>query len=386
MSNTDQIKYLYEAYKNRNISASELDKLLSLIENDDISESTFVELITEDLLKKNTSIDPIVNSIINNSEQNIISRTQISKSKPRFNLMRFTAAASIVVLLSLSVLYFKKTQQQQTNAALTHSTNIKDIEPGSNKATLKLSNGEIYELDASKNQISISNNAIILNDGNKLSNLPEDIVNLELSTPRKGNYQATLPDGSKVWLNAESSIKYPSKFDGNERVVEVNGEVYLEVQKNDQSKFTVKLSDERKIEVLGTKFNIQAYSDNNYIKTSLLEGKIKLINKSSKTAILNPGKKAIQYNSDDQISLFDTNIENDLAWTKNKFNFEGMKFDEIMKQIIRWYDVEVIYKSKIPDIEFYGELNKNNTLKHLVYILQQSGVGIKMENNILIIE
>lgn len=382
----DRIKQLYKTYKNREITDFEFEELLSIINSDKSSEDEFVKMIEQDLLDNNISEDSIVNKIADNAEINILSRTCNPKKVRRIKPMYYAIAASILIILSASLAYFNSFSQKEETPVENEITTAEDIAPGGNKASLKISDGRIFSLDDKHNHISTSADAILLSDGNKLGELSETIVELELSTPRKGNYQALLPDGTRVWLNAESKIIYPSKFAGPNRTIKVTGEVYLEVAKVNNSKFIVELAENRQIEVLGTKFNINAYPDQSYIKTSLLEGKIKLSNASGQNAVLTPGHKAILHNSTNNIMISDTNIDNDLAWLNNKFNFEDLTFEEIMKQIARWYDVDIIYPSKIPDTEFYGELNKNNSLKYIIDVFKHSDINMQLKNRSLIIE
>lgn len=382
MHKLNQIKDLYSNYKNRSISKDELDQLIELIKTDSESENYLIGLIEEDLLDENIIDNEIINKIIQNAEIDILNRTSTKTRK--IKKYSYWVAACILFLFSIGTIYYVTISQNTSK--LEQITLQEDIEPGGNKAVLKISDGRSFDLDNKNNEISINNNSIVLNNNNKLGDLTEDIVDIELSTPRKGNYKAILPDGTKIWLNAESKIIYPSRFDTKNRTIKVDGEVYLEVAKHENSKFIVELSQGRKIEVLGTKFNINSYPNHKYIKTSLIEGKIKFINHFGKSAILLPNYKVVSSNIENNIMVSATNIDNDLAWINNKFNFEDLSFEEIMMQIARWYDVRIIYQSKVPDVEFYGELNKNNSLKYLIEVFQQSGVNMKIKNKTLIIE
>jgi len=182
---------------------------------------------------------------------------------------------------------------------------------------------------------------------------------LQLTTPRGGQYQAVLPDGTKIWLNAASSIRFPSKFDGNERGVEITGEAYLEVAKNTRQPFIVHTS-KTVIEVLGTSFNVNAYSDEEAVKTTLIEGSVK-VKTTEKEAILKPGQQAAVDHDSHLISLINgSDIDQALAWKRRfRFTLIGQIFRLLLRQLARWYDVEVVYERGIPNVKFGGEMQRD---------------------------
>jgi ferric-dicitrate binding protein FerR (iron transport regulator) len=203
-----------------------------------------------------------------------------------------------------------------------------------------------------------------------------------LSTPKGRQFQLILPDGSKVWLNAASSLKYPTVFAGNERRVAVTGEVYFEVAKNPHQPFIVDINDQSQIHVLGTQFNINAYENENAIKTTLVEGSLKF--KSKDSVILKPGQQAILTNAKLTTDK-NADIDKATAWKRGIFNFEDATLEEVMRQIERWYDIEVIYEKGIPNIRFGGKLRSDLSLSGLLRSLQESEVHFRVEGRKVIV-
>jgi transmembrane sensor len=199
-----------------------------------------------------------------------------------------------------------------------------------------------------------------------------------LQTPRGGEYHLILADGTNVWLNAASSIRYPTAFTGNDRRVEVTGEAYFEVAHNAAKPFRV-TSKGQTVEVLGTHFNINAYDDEPGIKTTLLEGSVKVSNKDQK-AILKPGQQAIVQSINNSIIIKNANTEEVVAWKNGYFLFDGEKIESIMRKVSRWYDVDVQYEQTMPDVAFGGSISRFENVSQLLEVLQRTGsVHFKIE-------
>jgi transmembrane sensor len=198
-----------------------------------------------------------------------------------------------------------------------------------------------------------------------------------ISTPKGGQYRIILPDGTKVWLNAISSIRFPSYFSAGERRVEITGEAYFEVSKNKQMPFRV-ISGQQALEVLGTKFNINAYANEPQINTTLAEGSIRLnrIN-ASESSILKPGEQAqLKTGSKLGAKIVPADLDEALAWKNDAFVFNDMPITEIMQQIERWYDIELVYNGPKPDLRFTGIIPRNSNLSTFLKVLEGSG-GLK---------
>ena len=242
-----------------------------------------------------------------------------------------------------------------------------EIVPGGNKATLTLANGSVITLDSASNGILTQQGNIKIH---KLSNglVAYDVSNQNMvqkgkvdyntiSTPRGGEYQVTLSDGTKVWLNAASSIRFPVIFAGKERKVVITGEAYFEVAKNKEMPFKVE-ANSSEVEVYGTHFNVNAYDDEAAIKTTLLEGKVKVSVPGQSPEFLMPGQQA-DVNKQGNIKILD-HVDTDLAvaWMHGYFQFKSADLQSILRQISRWYDVDIVYEGNV-NLHFTGQLSKH---------------------------
>jgi transmembrane sensor len=306
------------------------------------------------------------------------------------------AAAAILVLMT-GAAYYLYTKQQASAVAKKERTLKNDVEPGSNKAILTLANGTTIVLDdASNGVVAQEENAKVLKpeDGQLLYEQEGNSGNGKLSyntlaTPRSGQYQLVLPDGTKVWLNSESSIHYPITFAGNERRVEITGEAYFEVARVKLSSgqrvpFIVEKGD-MQIEVLGTHFNVNAYNDESAIKTTLLEGKVRVVKKTGtaqQSAILAPGEQAVIADArgkanrvdNDRIKINKADVDNVVAWKNGLFHFESADIKTVMRQLARWYDVEVVYEgATVKNDPLFVEVSRNTRLSDVLKVLQESG-------------
>jgi transmembrane sensor len=319
------------------------------------------------------------------------------------------AAAAILVLIT-GAAYYLYNKQQATAVAKKEDTLKNDVAPGSNKAVLTLANGTTIVLDdASNGVVAQEGNSKVLKpeDGQLLYEQEENseqgpLAYNTLATPRSGQYQLILPDGSKVWLNSESSIHYPIAFAENERRVQITGEAYFEVAKlklgsGERVPFIVEKGD-MQVEVLGTHFNVNAYNDESAIKTTLLEGKVKVVNRESAFAkasadksangkrekpneisvVLKPGEQAVMAKANrsgnDRIKINKADVDNVVAWKNGLFHFESADIKTVMRQLARWYDVEVVYEgTTVKNDPLFVEVSRNTRLSDVLKVLQESG-------------
>ncbi|WPU96113.1 DUF4974 domain-containing protein [Mucilaginibacter sabulilitoris] len=306
------------------------------------------------------------------------------------------AAAAVLFFLSFGI-YFLSKKAVVTNKLVKNQPLKNDISPGGNKAILTLANGSQIILTGAKNGtiaqqglVAVDKTAdgqIVYNNGQGSSGLGEtaDKVAMNtMTTPRGGQYWVVLPDGSRVLLNAASSLTYPTSFSGNERKVELTGEAYFEVAHNAAKPFKVS-SNGQTVEVLGTHFNINAYKDEPAIKTTLLEGKVKVTaNALNKAHFLQPGQQSV-FNA----QTFAVNqVETDgvVAWTNGQFVFEGDNIQYIMRTVSRWYDVDITYNGTAPDDIFGGSVSRFNNISEVLKILQLTGkVHFKIEGRKIIV-
>ncbi|RZL38536.1 MAG: DUF4974 domain-containing protein, partial [Pedobacter sp.] len=308
------------------------------------------------------------------------------KHNKNFYLWRSTAAAVIFIVAIFSAYYYR------TNRIKIAQEHIaENIKPGGNRATLTLANGTIIVLDSANNGKLAEQNGIIITkttDGQLIYTLSneqdaEPKFNT-ISTPKGGQYQIHLPDGSKVWLNAESSLKYPTFFTGKERVVTLTGEAYFEVSKaakHSKMPFVV-FAEDQTVTVLGTHFNINAYRNEYVSKTTLLEGSVQvscLWKDYGKTVVLRPGE---QSNVDRRgLSVETVDAEDAIAWKNGVFLFKDADINTVMKSIARWYNVEVRYEGLMPNRQFSGEIHRNLNLKQVLEILSFYKVHFRTEGN-----
>lgn len=258
-------------------------------------------------------------------------------------LWYYLAAAAILAVVSLVI--FRK-EPDKTNFPTAQIQPVEQILAGSLKATLTLSDNRRIELNPGKKNTIQDQHTIIINDGEQLdyrkvtNGTSSNAFNV-LTTPVGGYYKLRLPDGSLVWLNAVSSLKFPVQFTGKERRVELEGEAYFEVVKNDRQPFIV-VTEQSTIKVLGTKFNIKSYTDEKDEYTTLLEGSVQL-GFYAKTVLLKPNQQAILDYSSQSIRLDEVDAQHSIGWTNGLFTFRRAKMNDVFKQLERWYGVSFVY-------------------------------------------
>lgn len=319
------------------------------------------------------------------------STTATINFKQRRNRWAMLAAASLAIIASGAV-FFKSIQPIKNVspvAALLKQEVI--VLPGSDNAILVLDDGSTVTLDQAANGPvgRQGSTQILKKDGQLLYSADEtaapmaNVVYNTLKTPRGGQYQLILADGTKVWMNAGSSLHFPTTFPGKERVVMLTGEAYFEVAKDAHRKFSVQVNGTT-VNVLGTHFNVMAYENEASMAITLLEGSINVAgNKSNVT--LRPGQQAQLKLGEDFMVLNNVNLEETLSWKNGYFQFNHTKLDVLMRQIERWYKVDAVYKGKIPDRQFGGKISRKSDIQHVIKILAASKVYVKLEGDKLII-
>lgn len=275
------------------------------------------------------------------------------------------AAACIILLISAGI-YWWPSQQPAEQVAVT----VADVTPGSNKAILTLADGTQISLDSNASRMIREG---IRQEGNQLQYDGAAGVSLNtLSTPRGGQFQVKLPDGTMAWLNAASSIRYPAAFIGKERVVEITGEVYFEVAKNAKMPFRVKAGNRQVIEVLGTHFNVCAYNDETIARTTLIEGAVRV-----QGMLLKPGQQA--QTGTDGTKIMQVHTDQAIAWKNGFFDFEDADLEDVMRQLSRWYDLEVIYEGKPPRMQFGGKMSRDLKLSDILAGLKGASVHFRID-------
>jgi len=295
------------------------------------------------------------------------------------NFRYWLAAASVLLFLAAGISLWQYTTNQQRNQD--HTAQVKSIiAPGRNRAILTLANGKKLDLDGTQTGMISREGASIVSktaDGkltygtNTDTQYKNALIYNTIETPRGGQYELTLGDGTKVWLNAGSSLKYPTTFTGKERSVELTGEAYFQVAKNKEKPFNVVLKG-MKVEVLGTHFNVMAYDDEQKIETTLLEGSVKLT-KNGNTRMLVPNQQGLLANGASDFSVRTVNTENVIAWKNGFFKFDDENIETIMRKVARWYDVDISYKGNLKYKNFGGTVARFKDISQLLTTLELTG-------------
>ncbi|MTH17634.1 FecR domain-containing protein [Flavobacterium sp. LC2016-01] len=307
---------------------------------------------------------------------------------------RVAVAASILLLLGIGIFYFTKPNQQNIQVVV----KPQEIAPGGTRGILTLSNGKQIVLsdistkdtiakEGEKEEVTIKMgaNGVITYTINPNAAISKEEANSfnTLSTPTGGQYNIVLADGTKVYLNAVSSIKYPTQFNGNKRIVELEGEAYFEVAKNKNKPFIVK-SDKQSIEVLGTHFNVHSYNDEAVVKTTLIEGSVAVAFKNQKT-ILKPGQQSDVSDNFSRIKVREVDTEEAVAWKNGRFKFDNADLKTVMRQLERWYGITVQYRGDVSDVRFNGGTFRNKNLSEVLKVLEFSNIKFKVEGKTVIV-
>jgi transmembrane sensor len=287
-------------------------------------------------------------------------------------LLRITAAACLILLLGLGSYLLLIQKPKRGSVAATELQRFKnDVPPGSNGATLTLANGKKIVLDSAGNgMLAVQGNTKLMNKNGQIAytregNIAGENLYNTITTVRGRQYRLVLADGSKVWLNAASSIRYPANFTGKERKVEITGEVYLEVAKDANKPFFVTVRG-MEIQVLGTHFNVNAYEDEADAVTTLIEGSVK-VSKKDVSVMLAPGQQA-QLRMNGAIGVIkNADVAAAVAWKNGYFSFDNTGIESVMRQLSRWYDIDVSYEGdRVPSESFWGDLQRSATLSSVL--------------------
>ncbi|MGY3212872.1 FecR family protein [Mucilaginibacter sp. HD30] len=396
----DQIlRDVFQRYLNNRCSKQEVNLLLKRFLVDG-NEEALRELIADKL--KNYSLaedqqlhypkksfDAAFNDLLSKiaDEEAFQQETSTHSVSHRPLIVQITA----VIIVALLVFegwysYYKPRKPQQLARVDSKRTSIA---PGGNKAVLTLQDGSTIVLNDAENGtlarqgntsiVKLANGQLVYNEA---SGPADKVLYNTMTTPRGGQYKLTLPDGTNVWLNSASSINYPTAFVGNERKVAITGEAYFEVAKDKSKPFHV-VAGNQSIEVLGTHFNVMAYADEENIKTTLLEGSVK-ISEHNNISILRPGDQAVVA-SKGGITVKPANIDEAMAWKNGYFKFSRVDIKHIMRQISRWYDVEVVYEGDMPYDEFVGKIGRSENISQILHVLELEHVHFKIEGKKIIV-
>lgn len=386
MNQNELFKELMEQFISGEITPEGKTMLLEMLDNPQYSEEL------NSILRDNfDSVEiPSVSSEVTEKfieelkgKMNASSKTEKTAVIKLFNWKKIAVAASILIAVGIGTfVVFQKGDEAPVVAV---SKQVNDKAPGKTGAILTLADGSKIVLDslgnglvANQNNTTVSkkNGGLVYKSGNN-----SELVYNTMTTPRARQYNLELSDGTKVWLNASSSLTFPTSFASNERKVILTGEAYFEVAKDKKRPFRVSVN-EMQVNVLGTHFNINAYDDEATINTTLLEGSVLLSEKSQKV-LLKPGEQAQKQKKGTIVVNNKVNIDEVMGWKNGVFYFENANLQTVLREISRWYDVDVVFEKGIPVRTFEGEIQRNLKLSQVLKILEKNKVHFKIDGNVL---
>ncbi|RBL90222.1 FecR family protein [Chitinophaga flava] len=414
-------KDLLSRFIRNEVTPGEVEELCAFIEREpeeykEMLNKEDIMALTEEVARDSQTVfsDKDVNSV--RDQLLLHAGMQVRKAKPVADGVRFLQrgwvryAAAILLIAGVATAIFMSDHRRFMGSGIVsvNEGSVNSILPGTDKAVLTLDDKQI-DLASDKSGIAVGE-TIAYTDGEKLSVAGKRLM---LTTPNGGQYQLVLPDGSKAWLNAASSISFPSSFDGGKRQIKITGEVYLEVSKDNSRPFLVDVDGKSTVEVLGTRFNINSYVNEGTIKTTVFEGSVRVGAGGSSLSdgheadiagtgkvVLKPGQQAIiavalpadrqpktsvTDGSNKIAVLTDVDLSQTLAWKNGLFSFNNADIQTVMRQLERWYDIKVRYEGKDSGITIDGKMYRNVSLSSVLEFLRESGVRFRMENKTLII-
>ncbi len=400
---------MFEKYIHKEYTIEERNEFLEMVAHEGYA-AILKKLISDEV--KDTVVDHEMDDDTANEIFNNIVKTAHDEEDLNIHYIhtpkkyRFKWWAAAILIISAGSIYFFLNHTHSkvlANNFVKARPLVNDIAPGHSGAILTLSNGKKIVLDSLKNGLLANQgNVNILKNGDRISyrdqeNSKGEILYNTMTTPKGRQYQLELSDGTKVWLNAASSITYPTVFPGKERKVQITGEVYFEVKPillssgKDQKKkmpFTVLINSsanaKREIHVLGTHFNVNAYDNENAAKITLLEGSVKVVNNNASVTI-KPGEQAVMENQSNQMSVVNADINEAVAWKDGFFSFKNASIETIMRQVERWYNVDVVYNGQKPTDHYGGEVSEDVNASEMLKVLEVGGIHFKIEGKKIII-
>lgn len=397
MENKEVVEKLMEKYLDRNCTEQEIRQLLEYFDQPD-NEMALKSAIARyfDQASENKGSELSDESIaIEEVHANLMTRINGNSGKIRkINWVWISAAASLLILVALGAYYFYDVPGRVADTQMAQSVipeESKEIIDFLDSTRMPLKEMKVEILTQSGGQTIKSNNK----SGQKAMAESLDVGDIayrKVKIPRGGQYELTLSDGTKVWLNAGSTIVFPVSFSGDERRVKIKGEAYFEVAKvldagsAEKVPFIVAVSDKAEVKVLGTHFNVNSYPDGkNVVKTTLLEGSVEVsCPGSNQKTIIKPGQQAVITNTG-SLNVSEVNTEEVVAWKNGYFYFNNTNLRSIMQDLSRWYDVKVSYDQNIPERRFSGKIQKDLSLNEVIELFKYTNVNIRIENDCIIV-
>ena len=391
-------KELLTRYLENNCSPQEADEILDFMQKDESN-----RILLHTMNKEFKNIPQMAVELNGRLRDQLLQKIKPAPVVPlnRKWWARVAIAAAVILVISTGYYLLSEHKSRQADNAGNLVQIEQDILPGGDKAVLTLGDGTQILLDTAGNGtlshqgnsrvMKLNSGQLAYNSSKSSTTSSNEVLYNTITTPRGGQFQIVLPDGSKVWLNAASSLRFPTDFVGGERLVEITGEAYFEVAKfsspvtsgKGAMPFIVQLTDGSQVKVLGTHFNINAYADEASVNTTLLEGSV-LVKKGKSIRKLAPGQQA-RMNASGMNIINGVDLEQVVAWKNGLFNFHEESLQSAMRQISRWYDVEVVFDKGIPDIRFGGKIQRNLKLQQIINGLEDAEVHFRIEGKKLIV-
>lgn len=377
----DKLRHLLGLHLHGRTSAAEAEELSKLLQ-DESNEALFIALMSDMMEASPERVDYDADRWEAVRQRILDADTATVLAPVRRGWLKWAAAAVVTGLLAAGAWQFLQREKLPAAAVSMEGRYKNDVPPGGNRASLTLSNGEVIDLDAA------AEGTLAQQGGTRVSKLQNGQVAYSdqehaevvawntLSTPRGGQYRLTLPDGTQVWLNAASALKFPTAFVGQERLVELTGEAYFEVAKDAGKPFMVKASGGMEVQVLGTHFNVAAYEGARASTVTLLEGAV-AVNRRQ----LEPGQQAVRQNGQIRIGPCDT--EQAVAWKNGFFSFNDADITAVMQELERWYDVKVKYEADVSQLRFGGGMQRSLPLSSVLRILEKYQVKFRIEGRVI---
>lgn len=377
-SSTDHYEKLLQKYLDGQCSVAETEELYAWLQSSGAHRSllTVMQREFKKTMEERHEIPSELSDGIETRLLQNISRDKVVKFRQRTRL-RWIAAAAVVLLLGSGLYYYTNTVSSRKTFTTGNATvaNTGDIAPGTNKAILILANGDVVTLDSAGNQVINQGQTIVRQKNGQLEYAAQGnsgaVVYNTLTVPRGGQFNIVLPDGSRVWLNAASSMKYPTAFNGDRREVELQGQGYFEVAPNARQPFFVKVNG-LEVQVLGTSFDIMAYADEKSINTTLIEGLVNVKNGTTEQR-LKPGQQAIVDQATGNMVVRPADVDQVIAWKTGFFEFDNASLGDILRQLSRWYDIDISYNQTGNERLFGGRISRSLPLSDILHMLEANG-------------
>lgn len=391
MTHTEALYHQWQSGQATAAEREELMRLLALPENEVLARQLLGKAIEADDTETGPRLASdrlqIVMDSILSTEVTVTEKNKVVRLSPK----RWLSYAAALLLLTVAAWWAYHLFSARQDLPVDH---LAGIGPGKDRAVLTLSDGSTILLDsAGSGALARQGEVVItkLSNGDIVYNAKGaeegEVMMNTMATPRGGQYHLVLPDGTEVWLNAASSLRYPTIFKGNERRVEVTGELYFTIAPDKSKPFIVSLPNRSAIEVLGTSFNTNAYTDETSMNTTLVNGAVRVKKEGGGSVLLKPGQQAQLpqgSNTASAINIVNADMEKVIAWRKGLFNFEGASLEEAMKQLSRWYDIDIefdkeVYTRGLQHTRLVGGIRRDLSLANVLELLNVMGLHFRME-------